>query len=75
MSGAGPSGSHCAKILVEAGFKVALIEKNTRWRKPCGGAVHSSVVNLYPQLKNLNSQKVIGVVMHSAAWYYYAITI
>jgi len=55
ISCAGPSGSHCAKILVEAGFRVALVENNTRWRKPCGGAVHSSVVNLYPPLKELNS--------------------
>ncbi|MFX0076126.1 MAG: NAD(P)/FAD-dependent oxidoreductase, partial [Candidatus Hermodarchaeota archaeon] len=28
--------------------------------------VHSSVIKLYPQLKNLNSQKITGVVMHSA---------
>ncbi|NHJ19975.1 MAG: NAD(P)/FAD-dependent oxidoreductase [Candidatus Lokiarchaeota archaeon] len=69
ISGAGPSGSHCAKILTEAGFRVALIEKNTRWRKPCGGAVHSSVVDLYPQLKKLSSQKVTGVVMHSADYH------
>ncbi len=69
ISGAGPSGSHCAKILGEAGFKVALIEKNTKWRKPCGGAVHSSVVNLYPSLKNFNGQKITGVVMHSADYH------
>jgi digeranylgeranylglycerophospholipid reductase len=69
ISGAGPSGSHCAKILVEAGFKVALIEKNTKWRKPCGGAVHSSVVNLYRQLKKYNSKKTTGVVMHSADYH------
>ncbi|MFX0075562.1 MAG: FAD-dependent monooxygenase [Candidatus Hermodarchaeota archaeon] len=25
ISGAGPSGSHCAKLLAEAGFRVALI--------------------------------------------------
>jgi digeranylgeranylglycerophospholipid reductase len=69
ISGAGPSGSHCAKILVEAGFRVALIEKNTQWRKPCGGAVHSSVVNLYATLKKLSYKKTTGVVMHSADYH------
>ncbi|MFX0029738.1 MAG: FAD-dependent oxidoreductase, partial [Candidatus Hermodarchaeota archaeon] len=49
VSGAGPSGSQCAKVLAKAGYKVALIEKDTNWRKPCGGAVHSSVLDLYPQ--------------------------
>jgi geranylgeranyl reductase family protein len=69
VSGAGPSGSHCAKILAESGFRVALIEKNIRWRKPCGGAVHSSVVKFYPALKNLSNRKVTGVVMHSADYH------
>ncbi len=69
ISGAGPSGSHCAKILAEAGYKVALIEKNTKWRKPCGGAVHSGVVNLYPALRNLKSQIVTGVVIYSAGYH------
>ena len=50
ISGVGPSGSHCAKILVETGFKIALIEKNANWRKPCGGSVHSSVIDFYPTL-------------------------
>ena len=69
ISGAGPSGSHCAKILADAGFQVALIEKNTRWRKPCGGAVHSSVVKLYSPLKKLSSKKTTGVVIHSADYH------
>jgi geranylgeranyl reductase family protein len=66
ISGAGPSGSQCAEVIAKAGYKVALIEKNTNWRKPCGGAVHSSVLDLYPQLKKLDISKIKGVVMHSA---------
>ena len=31
ISGAGPAGAHCAKVLAEAGYKVALIEKDTNW--------------------------------------------
>ncbi|MFX1388957.1 MAG: NAD(P)/FAD-dependent oxidoreductase [Promethearchaeota archaeon] len=69
ISGAGPSGSQCAKILAKAGYKVALIEKNVNWRKPCGGAVHSSVVDLYPELKKLNLPKIRGVVMYSADYH------
>ncbi|MFW9998606.1 MAG: NAD(P)/FAD-dependent oxidoreductase [Candidatus Hodarchaeota archaeon] len=69
VSGAGPSGSQCAKVIAKAGYKVALIEKDSNWRKPCGGAIHSSVVNVYPQLKKLNNAKVLGVVMHSADYH------
>jgi len=69
ISGAGPSGSQCAKVLAKAGYKVALIEKNINWRKPCGGAVHSSVVDLYPEIKKLNIPKIFGVVMHSADYH------
>ena len=39
ISGAGPSGSQCAEVLANAGYKIALIEKYTNWRKPCGGVV------------------------------------
>ncbi|MFX1501789.1 MAG: NAD(P)/FAD-dependent oxidoreductase [Promethearchaeota archaeon] len=66
VSGSGPSGSQCAERLAKKGYKVALIEKNIDWRKPCGGAVHSSVLDLYPQLKQLPNPKIIGVHMHSA---------
>ncbi|MFX1453900.1 MAG: NAD(P)/FAD-dependent oxidoreductase [Promethearchaeota archaeon] len=66
ISGAGPSGSHCAEVIAKAGYNVALLEKNINWRKPCGGAVHSSVVDLYPELKKLEKTKIRGVVMHSA---------
>ncbi|MFX0106181.1 MAG: NAD(P)/FAD-dependent oxidoreductase [Candidatus Hodarchaeota archaeon] len=69
ISGAGPSGSQCAEVLAKTGYKVALLEKNTNWRKPCGGAIHSSVVDLYPQLKKLNIPKISGVVMHSADYH------
>ncbi len=66
ISGAGPSGSQCAEKLAKSGYNVALIEKDTNWRKPCGGGVHSSVINLYPQLKNLKKPKIKDIVMHSA---------
>ena len=69
ISGAGPSGSQCAKVLAKEGYEVALVEKNTDWRKPCGGAIHSSVLDLYPQLKKLDIPKVLGVVMHSAEYH------
>jgi len=69
ISGAGPSGSQCAEVLAKAGYQVALIEKDINWRKPCGGAVHSSVVDLYPQIKKLNIPKILGVVMYSADYH------
>jgi geranylgeranyl reductase family protein len=69
ISGAGPAGSQCAEVLARAGYKVALIEKDTNWRKPCGGAIHSSVLDLYPQLKKLYIPKIVGVVMHSADYH------
>ena len=69
ISGAGPSGSQCAEVIAKAGYNVALIEKNTNWRKPCGGAVHSSVLDLYPQIKKLNNIKIVGVVLHSADYH------
>ncbi len=69
ISGAGPSGSQCARVIAEAGYKVALIEKDVNWRKPCGGATHSSVFDLYPQLKKLNYSKIRGVVMYSADYH------
>ncbi|MFX1409769.1 MAG: NAD(P)/FAD-dependent oxidoreductase [Promethearchaeota archaeon] len=66
ISGAGPSGSQCAQVLAEAGYRVALIEKDTNWRKPCGGALNPSVIKQYPQLKKLNLPKLKGVILHSA---------
>lgn len=69
ISGAGPAGSQCAEVISKAGYKVALIEKDISWRKPCGGAVHSSVVDLYPDLKKLDKNKIVGVAMHSADYH------
>lgn len=66
ISGAGPSGSHCAKVLAEAGYRVALIEKDTNWRKPCGGAVSSKVIKLYPETEKLKTPKIVGAKLYSA---------
>ncbi|MHA2005763.1 MAG: geranylgeranyl reductase family protein [Promethearchaeota archaeon] len=65
ISGAGPAGSKCAEILAKKGHKVALIEKDTKWRKPCGGAVSSKVLNYYPQLRKLNLLPINGIEMYS----------
>ena len=67
ISGAGPSGSQCAETLAKSGFKVALIERDVKWRKPCGGSVSSKVIALYPQLKKLNIPKIKGYVIYSAS--------
>lgn len=45
ISGAGPAGSRCAEVIAKAGFKVALIEKDINWRKPCGGGIGSFVID------------------------------
>lgn len=66
ISGAGPAGSHCAKVLAEAGYEVALIEKDTNWRKPCGGAVSSKIIDLYPQIGKLNTPKITRAKLYSA---------
>lgn len=66
ISGAGPAGSKCAEVLAKNGFKVALIEKNTNWRKPCGGGVNAEIFNYFPSLKKLNLQKINNVSMFSA---------
>jgi len=69
VSGAGPSGSKCAEVIAGAGYKVALIEKNTGWRKPCGGGVGARILKYYPQLKKLNLPKKQKVIMYSAQHY------
>jgi len=65
ISGAGPSGSKCAEILAKHGFKVALIEKNISWRKPCGGGCSVRLFKYYPQLKRLNILNKHSIVMYS----------
>lgn len=65
ISGAGPAGSKCAETLAGAGYKVALIEKNTKWRKPCGGALSSKAIRLYPQIKRSNRALISEVVIYS----------
>ncbi|MFX1410429.1 MAG: geranylgeranyl reductase family protein [Promethearchaeota archaeon] len=66
ISGAGPSGSKCAEVLANHGYKVALIEKNTNWRKPCGGGCSVRLFKYYPQLKKLNIPDKHSIIMYSA---------
>ena len=68
ISGAGPSGCQCAEVLAKAGYKVALIEKDTDWRKPCGGGVGAAVFKYYPQLRNMPHPKIRGIKMYSASF-------
>jgi len=65
ISGAGPAGSKCAEVIANRGYKVGLIERNTAWRKPCGGAVSSRILKYYPQLRNLNLHPITGISMYS----------
>jgi len=69
ISGAGPSGSQCAEVLAKAGYRVALIERDANWRKPCGGSFSSRVLKLYPQIKKLNIPKIRGGVLYSADYH------
>ena len=69
ISGAGPSGSKCAEVLAKEGFKIALLEKDINWRKPCGGAVHHRAFDLIPKLKKLNIPRIQGIVIHSADYH------
>jgi len=68
VSGAGPSGSKCAEVLAKNGFKVALIEKDTTWRKPCGGGVSSRIFKYFPQLRKLNPHRIKSIGMYSAEY-------
>jgi len=69
ISGAGPAGSKCAQVLAESGFKVALIERDINWRKPCGGAVSSRIFKYYPQLRKLNYPPITGVTIYSGDYH------
>lgn len=69
ISGAGPAGSKCAEILSKNGFKVALIEKDVNWRKPCGGAVNSRIFKYYPQLRKFDFHRINKINIYSADFY------
>ena len=67
VSGAGPSGSKCAEVIAKSGYKVALIEKDINYRKPCGGGLPSaSMYKYYPQLRKLNTFKKTTIALFSA---------
>ncbi len=67
VSGAGPAGSRCAEVIAKAGYKVALIEKDINFRKPCGGGIpRASIFRYYPQLKDLDLVKKNYIAMYSA---------
>jgi geranylgeranyl reductase family protein len=66
VSGSGPAGSKCAEMFAKKGFKVALLERDTRWRKPCGGGCSVRLFKYYPQLKNLNIINKHSIAMYSA---------
>jgi len=74
ISGAGPAGSKCAEIVAKSGFKVALIEKDTNWRKPCGGIVSSRIFKYYPQLRKANFQQIFSISMYSPDFYNFRYT-
>jgi digeranylgeranylglycerophospholipid reductase len=66
ISGAGPAGSKCAEVVAKAGFKVALIEKDVNWRKPCGGGIPSSkIYKQYPDIREKAFHKIQGLAMYS----------
>ncbi|MBD3195970.1 MAG: geranylgeranyl reductase family protein [Candidatus Lokiarchaeota archaeon] len=69
ISGAGPSGSKCAEILAKNGFSVALLEKDSNWRKPCGGGVSSRIFKYFPQLKKLNPHTINKISMYSGDYH------
>lgn len=65
VSGGGPAGSKCAEILAKSGFKVAILERDITWRKPCGGATGADIFEDYPQLRKINFQKVYKAELYS----------
>jgi len=70
VSGAGPSGSRCAEVVAKAGYKVALIEKDIHYRKPCGGGVpRASIYKYYPQLKKVDLHEIHGISLCSADYH------
>ena len=69
ISGSGPAGSRCAQVLAKQGYKVALLEKDVNWRKPCGGAVSSRIFKYYPQLRKLDYPPITGVTIYSGDYH------
>jgi digeranylgeranylglycerophospholipid reductase len=66
VSGAGPAGSKCAEVIAKAGYKVALLEKDINFRKPCGGGLpNPDIYNYYPQLNEINFNKMRGTKIYS----------
>lgn len=69
VSGAGPSGSRCAEVIARAGYKVALLEKDVNWRKPCGGGVGHLTFKFYPQIKKMDIPIIRKIEMFSANYF------
>ena len=69
ISGAGPAGSKCAEVLAKNGFKVALIERDANWRKPCGGAVNSRIFKYYPELRKFDFHRINRIKIYSSNFY------
>ncbi|MFW9785636.1 MAG: geranylgeranyl reductase family protein [Candidatus Heimdallarchaeota archaeon] len=70
ISGAGPAGSKCAEVIAKAGYKVALIEKDVNYRKPCGGGIpRGSIFEYYPQLRSLGLLAKNAIYMYSADYH------
>jgi geranylgeranyl reductase family protein len=69
ISGGGPAGSKCAEFIAHKGYKVALIERDSHWRKPCGGAVSSRIFKYYPQLRKQNYFPITGMTIYSADYH------
>ena len=66
ISGGGPAGSKCAEIVAKAGYKVALIEKDITYRKPCGGGLpRAALFKFYPQLKKEGFHEINGTALFS----------
>lgn len=69
ISGAGPAGSKCAETIARSGYKVALIERDTQWRKPCGGGLSVRMYKYYPQLKKVDLPKKDSIAFYSADYH------
>ncbi len=66
ISGGGPAGAKCAEVAARAGLKVALLERNSSWRKPCGGGLPYHVMRDFPETNQVPGQEIGQNVMFSA---------